>query len=349
MAKSKKIFIGLEDSKRTWVLCVRSEKSVIHETSMPARYDALRAYLRNSFEGCEIHVVYEAGFRGFNLSDDLTRDGYACTVVPPHTVQQAKCARVKTDRADARLLAKNLEDGNCAACRVPDQERRIDRQVVRTLDSAKRNIKRVKNQIRKLFDFHGLETGISARAWADGHYRHLKGRLPELPPTLQKTFGMAFRELELYWEEEKELKAMLKEVSAKKRYARAVKIARSLPGIGWLTAARLVLELGEDFSRFRTGAEIASFVGLGGAEHSSGERERKGGITKQGNAAIRSWLIESAWVAVKKDPALQAFFARVKANAGNVNKAVTAVARKLVTRLRSCVVNDTEYAFGVIA
>jgi transposase len=207
----------------------------------------------------------------------------------------------------------------------------------------------VKNRIRKLFDFHGLETGIQAQAWTDGHYKRLKERLGGLPPTLRMTFGIAFEELELRWEHEKKLRAALKELCAKERYARAVEIARSLPGVGWLTAARLVLELGEDFGRFRTGAHIASFVGLGGAERSSGERERKGGITKQGSAAVRSWLIESAWVAKRRDPAMQAFYSRVRNSCGNSNKAIVAVARKLVTRLRSCIVNDTEYVFGVAA
>jgi transposase len=111
IAKGKKIFIGLEDSKRTWVLCARADKSVIHETSMPARYEALRAYLKNGFEDCEIHVAYEAGFRGYNLRDALAADGYGCTVVPPHRVEQEKCAKVKTDRSDARLLRRTSKAG----------------------------------------------------------------------------------------------------------------------------------------------------------------------------------------------------------------------------------------------
>jgi transposase len=350
LAKSKKIFIGLEDSKRTWVLCVRSDKSVIHELSMPARYGALRKYLAGSFEDCEIHVVYEAGYKGYNLYYALTADGYGCTVVPPHTVQQEKCAKVKNDRADARVLAKNLEDGNCKACLAPDKERRSDRQIVRALDSVITNSTRVKNQIRKFLDNHGIETGIEAQTWTDNHYKYIKTEiLPGLDRALRLALGIHLEDLERYQAQRKLLKDELAALSKKERYARAVEIARSLPGIGPLTAIRLILEFGEDFTRFRSGAHIASFVGLGGAERSSGERERKGGITKQGSARIRSWLIESAWAAIRKDPALQAFYTRVKANAGNYNKAITAVARKLVTRLRSCVVNDTEYVFGVIA
>ena len=62
MFLTKEIFIGLEDSKRSWKLCVRSDKVIVHETSMPAKYENLRNYFRNKFPDCEITVMYEAGF-----------------------------------------------------------------------------------------------------------------------------------------------------------------------------------------------------------------------------------------------------------------------------------------------
>ncbi|MDR0305781.1 MAG: IS110 family transposase [Chitinispirillales bacterium] len=347
IAKGKEIFIGLEDSKRTWVVCARSDKNIINVSSMAARYDALHGYLQN-FVDCNIHIVYEAGFRGFNLYDALIADGYKCTVVPPHTVHQAKCARVKNDRIDAKLLAKNLEDGNCKACHVPDKQRRIDRQVARTLGSVIRDTTRTKNQIRKLFDCHGIETGITVHDWNDGHYKYLRELLVSLDPTLQLALEPYFEKLELFWKQQKKLKAELKSLSKKERYAKAFGIAVSLPGIGELTAIRLILELGEDFHRFTTGAQLASFVGLGGTEYSSGESIRKGEISKQGNALIRSWLIESAWIAKSRDPALQEFYCRIKHNSGNCKKAIVAVARKLITRLRSCIIQDVKYSFGVI-
>ena len=63
----------------------------------------------------------------------------------------------------------------------------------------------------------------------------------------------------------------------------------SAPGIGKLTAIRLVLEWG-DVSRFGRKEEFASFLGLVPSDYSSGEAERRGHITKQGNRRVRSWL-----------------------------------------------------------
>ena len=83
--KGKKIFVGLEDSKKTWKVCVRSERIVVHEASMSAEYENIRNYFRNKFPECKIRVMYEAGFRGFEWHDLLVGDGWECVVTPPHT------------------------------------------------------------------------------------------------------------------------------------------------------------------------------------------------------------------------------------------------------------------------
>ena len=62
-------------------------------------------YLRNKFPECTIHLIYEAGFKGFNLYDRLTEDGIDCVVIPPHMVTEPKMNKVKTDKRDARRLA----------------------------------------------------------------------------------------------------------------------------------------------------------------------------------------------------------------------------------------------------
>jgi transposase len=344
IVKDAEIFVGLEDSKKTWKVCVRFEKQIVNEASMPAKYPVLQAYLRNNFPGCRVHLVYEAGFKGFNLYDALTADGHHCIVVPPHTVHQEKCARVKNDRIDAKLLAKNLENGDCKACRVPDKELRADRQVVRTLRSVKDKCIGIKNEIRRFFEFHDIETGIEAKEWNDGHYKYL--RTLEFAPELRLMLTVYLDILDCFWGKEKWLKAKLKEIRQKKRYEAAITRAASIPGIGELTATRVVLELGEDFGRFKSGAAIASFVGLGGTEYSTGDSIRRGGITKQGNARIRAWLIQCAWMGIRRDPALMNFYLRIKHNSGVAQKAITAVARKMIIRMRSCIVNDVDYVVG---
>jgi len=342
----KEIFVGLEDSKKTWKLAVRSEGMLIHQASMEAKYSVLIRYLRNNFPNCTIHLIYEAGFKGFNLHDRLVDDNIDCVVIPPHVVTEPKVNRVKTDKRDAKRLALILENHDFRdVCHVPDRERREDRQISRTLIAMQKDIIRTRNRIRKLLDFHGIEVSLPDR-WGRDEFRSLKKL--SLPDPLRISLDVLLTQLEELWAHQMTLRDALRKLCRKERYRKAFEIAVSLPGIGWFTAIRLVLELGEDLSHFTTGKKIASFVGLTCSEYSSGETEWKGRITGMGSGFIRATLIENSWIAIKKDPVLLAKFSRIWRASGSKKKAIVAVARMLIVRLRACIVLGTPYRIGVV-
>jgi transposase len=145
------------------------------------------------------------------------------------------------------------------------------------------------------------------------------------------------------------LKRELLKLSKKQRYATTFKIFESAPGIGWLTAIRLVLEWGEDLTHFKSGKHLSSFIGLTSSEYSTGETVRKGRITGQGHTFVRSWLIQCAWTAVKRDSVLLEKFTRVWRNSGSKKKAIVAVARKLSVRLWRCAISKEPYVNGLVA
>ena len=343
---NKEIFVGLEDSKRTWKVAVRSDKMVIHRTSMEAKYPGLIRYLRNKFPECTIHVMYEAGFKGFNLYDQLTEDGIDCVVIPPHMVTEPKTNKVKTDKRDANRLAFVLENHDFKdACHVPDKERREDRQISRTLIGIQKDIVRTRNRIRKFLDFHGIEVCLPDR-WGRQEFRALKKL--SLSEPLRISLDILLTQLEELWIHQTSLRAALRRLCRKERYEKVFEIARSLPGIGWFTAIRLILELGEDLSHFTSGKKIASFAGLTCSEYSSGETEWKGHITGMGSGFIRTTLVENSWAAIRKDPVLLAKFSRIWRASGSKKKAIVAVARMLIVRLRTCLLSGTPYATGVV-
>ena len=240
--------MGLEDSKKSWKIAVRCDKRLIHRVSMEAKYPVLITYLRNKFPECTIHLIYEAGFKGFNLYDRLTEDGIDCVVIPPHMVTEPKVSRVKTDKRDANRLALVLENHDFKdACHVPDKERREDRQVTRTLIAIQKDIIRTRNRIRKFLHFHGIEVSLPDR-WGRQEFRSLKKL--SLSDPLRISLDVLLTQLEELWVHQTSLRAALRELCRKERYEKAFKIAKSLPGIGWFTAIRLVLELGEDLLPF---------------------------------------------------------------------------------------------------
>lgn len=346
IVKGNTIFIGLEDSKKTWKLCVRCDRMIVHETSMPAKYEVLKKYLANKYPDCAIRVMYEAGFQGFWLHDLLAGDGCTCIVTPPNKVTQAKNERVKTDKRDARRLAKNLENGDYVSCQVPDRERREDRQISRTLEQVQKDIVATKNRIRRFLDYHGLNEGLKTGDWTDSDYRALAGL--GLPKSLKISLDCYLRLLGEQLATRKTLHAELQALCKKERYKGGVIAKSSCPGIGWLTAIRLTLEWG-DMRRFKTGKHIASFTGLTSSEYSSGETVRRGRITGQSSKYLRSWLIECAWRAYKKDPVLLAKYRAVKKNSGNKKKAIVAVARKLAVRLWAIEINHDLYCPGIVS
>jgi len=348
VVKGKEVFLGLEDSKSTWKIAVRCERMLIHEVSMEARYPALIGYLRNKFPECAIHLMYEAGFKGFNLYDRLTEDGIDCVVIPPHMVTEPKVNKVKTDKRDAKRLAYILENHDYKdSCYVPDKERREDRQVSRTLMAVQKDIICNRNRVRKLLDFHGIEVPYADKnEWGRKEFCALR----ELPLSEPVRVGLnaLLTILEQLWDQQSILRDYLRGLCKKKRYIKAFEIAKSLPGIGWFTAIRLILELGEDLSHFTNGKKIAGFVGLTSSEYSTGDTERKGRITGMGSGFIRYCLIENSWVAIRKDQALLSKFSRVWRSSGSKKKAIVAVARVLIVRLRACIIAGTPYRIGIV-
>ena len=347
VVKDKQIFVGLEDSKKTWKVSVRSEGMEVHFASMPARYPVLREYLGQRFPGCSISVVYEAGFRGFWLHDLLQADGIECIVTPPSRVTQARCYSQKNDTVDARRLATILETKDVQACHVPDRERREDRQISRTLLAYQNDITRTRNRIRKLVDMHGVGEDLPAGDWAERDYQTIRVR--PLAPMLDKVRNALFATLDHLKAMAKDLHTELKTLTQKERYSSAVALLSSTPGIGWLTAIRLVLEWGEDWSRFHSAKHIASYSGLVASDYSTGESERKGRITGDSASQVRAWLVQCSWTAIRKDPVLLDKFRRVWRNSGSKKKAIVAVARTLVIRLRALLIHQQPYSIGLVA
>ncbi len=90
---------------------------------------------------------------------------------------------------------------------------------------------------------------------------------------------------------------------------------------------------------------LFSYTGLTPCEFSSGEAIRRGHISKQGNSRLRAILVEVAWRAIKKDPALEEFFNRLYPRTGKT-RAIIAVARKLIGRIRAAFKKEEFYQIG---
>jgi transposase len=115
----------------------------------------------------------------------------------------------------------------------------------------------------------------------------------------------------------------------------SIDLLLSLPGIGWIVGAHLVARLGNP-REIKNGRQIAGFLGIVSSEHSTGDKENRGEITRSGDSRLRNKLIQSAWTAIKRDPELRAFYRRIYQRHPKkvaARKAIVAVARKLTNRI----------------
>jgi len=345
VARDQEVFVGIDVSKRTYAVAVQCGGYLVHRCAVPARYEHLRA-LWDRLPGCRIHAVYEAGFSGFGLYDDLCRDGIDAWVTPPSKAPRSG-DRVKTDRLDAQKLAEELSRGALRRCRVPDAVIRTDREWSRYLTQLTTQQTRLQSQIKMRLALYGLTPPLDGpRRWSRAYRAQVLAMVENHGP-LALILGDMLERLADCEQRRTQVKRTLQQLAKAEPYCELVQVVRSVPGIGWLTAIRLVLEWG-DLNAFHSGEAFASYLGLTPSEYSTGDHVRRGPITRQGNGAVRAWLVEAAWKAISIDPALGARFRRLAPAPANRKRAIVAIARTLAMRLRACWLTRQPYVLGVV-
>jgi transposase len=129
----------------------------------------------------------------------------------------------------------------------------------------------------------------------------------------------------------------------------SISLLTSIPGIGWIVASHLVARLG-DWREINNVRQIGGFLGLVSSEHSTGDHQDRGAITRTGDSRLRNKLIQGAWVAIGKDPELRAFYRRIYQRHPQkvaARKAIVAVARKLTTRIYAVLKEQRPYEYRV--
>ena len=139
----------------------------------------------------------------------------------------------------------------------------------------------------------------------------------------------------------------IRALAGQEPYHTPVELLTSIPGISTLTAMVLLTEI-VDINRFKNLDHLASYVGLIPGEDSSGEQERTTGISRRRNGHLRNMLIESSWVAVRKDPALLMAFSKLIKRMPK-NRAIIRIARKLLNRIRYVLKNGQAYETCVVS
>jgi transposase len=249
---------------------------------------------------------------------------------------RASCERKqKTDRRDAELLVKLLDENRFPRIWVPTPEERDARQLLLHRAKLVRMRSQVKNQLQAL----ALNQGVQRKwkLWSAAGRQQLEN-LPLLPWAGRRRTEL----LALHDQLEVSIGELDRAVAEQGNTRPAVRRLMTHPGVGPITALAFVLTMGPA-ERFRRGKQVASYFGLIPTEHSSGGRgQRLGHISKQGNPFLRGLLVEAAQSAVRYEPGMRREYQRLAQRKCRA-LAKVAMARKLAVRLYWMLRSEVDY------
>jgi len=235
---------------------------------------------------------YEAGCIGYTLYHQLTDHGIDCVILAPSTMPQTSKREIKTDKRDAKKVAKCLAYRTYKGVYIPTEEDNAVKEYIRMRDDEKQTLKRIKQRIISLCIRHGRHFTETKSYWTLKHHAWLK-KQDFGNAILQETFQ---EYLTLYYQASDKVELFdkrIEELAQQERYQERVKKLSCLIGVKTHTALAAIVETG-DFVRFQTARDYAAYLGLVPGEESSGQSIRRTAITKAGNSHIRRLLIESA-------------------------------------------------------
>jgi len=233
--------------------------------------------------------VYEAGPCGYGIQRQLTQLGYQAVVIAPALVPRRPGDRVKTNRRDAAKLARLYRAGELTRIRVPTRDEEAARDLVRAREDTVEDRLQARHRLSKFLLRQG-QVHYGTKPWGAVHWAWLRGQRFD-PPLLQATFEAYLRAVEEADARLESLDQQIRDLAQTDRYCVPVQYLRCFKGIDTLGAITVLVET-QDFRRFPNAPAYMDFTGLVCSEHSSGEREHRGPITKTGNAHLRRIFVE---------------------------------------------------------
>lgn len=354
MKNSKKIdfsntdfYIGIDVHKKSWKVAINLQGQFLRSFSMDSSPKLLAEHMHNNYPNGIYHSVYEAGFCGFKIHEELQKLGFDNIVVSAADIPASTKERAfKTDTVDCIKLARELSHGNLKGIFIPNKYQQELRSLVRRREDLSNRQSNIKKKIKSCLMFYGIETPDEFKYWSGNYIKWLH--------TVRLQYEVGNDNLSILLEEltltkkiiSTTLKSIRKEYKSNWEIKKTIDLLETVPGIGFITAITLYTELA-DIDRFRKLDQLPSYVGLVPSIYSSGEKERSNGLTKRHNSHLRNLIFEAAWVAIRIDPALTMAYNELKKRMV-AQKAIIRIAKKLILRLRHVWQTQTPYCLSVV-
>ena len=325
----KDIYVGIDVHKDSWSVTVRSKNLELKRFRMSKPTpEMLHKTLLTKFPGFRYHLVYEAGFSGYSLYEYFNERGIDIIVTPPNRIPK-DFSKVKTDKLDSSKLAKYLASGLLKKVLVPSKDIQHYRLMFTMLDKLKSQRKQIINQFKSQLDL--LDHPLKNRPWSTSLQCQLE--LTEFPyAQYNEVFHTHLKNLRTLEKHIAEMERTIKEVANDPKYRHIIQHLDSIKGISLLSAIRLTVFLFDRPDRFSSSESLCNYMGLTPSEHSSGEKENRGSITRIGNKQLRALLVQMTWIAVRYDGDLLMKFEELLSRGKNKKQAIIAITRRFLVK-----------------
>jgi transposase len=345
--QTPKLFIGFDIHKKSWKFHFTTDIVSGTGHTFPAKVELVKKYVDRNYPDYEVSIAYEVGCCGFKPARDFESYGWNTYVVNPADIPRpSKNKFMKTDKIDAKNIAKQLRSGNLKKIRIPDLKQESLRSLTRQRTALIRDYRRIKTRIKSLLLYYQIEIpeGMDSPKWPLRFLEWLKGLDLGFSNTNRTLKSM----LSQYSYIDQELKHLSNDIRSycKKHHKKDYMLLRSVPGIAGLTAGYILSEIG-DIRRFSSFKKFASYIGFIPSMHQSGEGIYTGGSTPRANKHVRNMIVEASWIAIRTDPVMQNYY---RSHAGKNSKAVIfKVGRKLLSKIMAVIKTEKEYSIGVLS
>lgn len=294
MEHDSTVYVGLDVHKESITVAYAigmGEVELLGKTGT-TKTDTDRLCKRLQSKGRHVRIVYEAGPCGYGLYRQLMDKGFDCMACAPSLIPKKPGERVKTDRRDSIKLVRALRAGDLSAVYVPSVEDEAFRDLARAWAAAKDDLKHARQRLKSFLLSHGVRYTGSAN-WGPAH-RHWLSEYSFGNEWQQLAFDEHRRTIEDRLAQCGRLETALREAVVNWRFYPVVLGLQAMRGMQLTTAVGMLAELG-DLSRFAHPRQLMAWLGVTPSEHSSGDKRRRGSITRTGNSYARKLLVEAAW------------------------------------------------------
>ena len=336
-----KIFIGLDIHKKSWTVSIQTDLFFHKTYSMPSQSEDLYQYVEKTFPAHEVHLVYEAGCCGFSVSRYFLNLGWNVLVVNPSDVKTGDKERYqKTDALDSKNLSNQLKAGVLKGIFIPTEEHEQFTTLARHRTQVTKKLRQTKSHIKSMLLFHGIKVPeeFDNSNWTKGFLDWLE-QIQFSTSCGDFALQGKIRMFKFIKSEYLEIANQMRSYCRKKN-KKDYNLLRSIPGIGGYLASVILAECG-DLRRFNNEGQFSSFVGLVPGIYNSGGSEKCLGITPRSRSQLRSYLVEVAWIAIRKDVEMQNYYRKHQGK--NVKSVIIKVAHKMARRILSVIKTETPY------